>query len=188
VMVFAAFGMAISIFIGSAVGHPIWSIVAATLVAFASGLLVAWVLRPRSSACNRSWQSCGGGFRLIRRRGHPRGDRPRRRAGPDTSVVLIWPPPILGERQTIAAYAAWPAGASYGGRRRIAPEPHTLRPCRPLSMIRTLCPCGRRLSFQALFDEAERIRASPRASHRTTADGANAVLRSLFLSYAPRAH
>jgi hypothetical protein len=167
VMVLAAFGMAVSVFIGSVAGHSdVAEIAAATVSAFIGGLLVA--LGPSAAfvglqsvvavliasgfpadaagAAIRAAIVLGGG--LVQ----------------TLLVVLIWPLRRFSvERQTIAAayrslgrYASnLPAG---GG---VAPEPHTFASIvPPIEDPHPFSNGGAVLVFQALFDEAERIRAS----------------------------
>jgi len=167
VMVFAAFGMAISIFAGSLTGHSnLASIAAATLAAFASGLLVA--LGP--SAAFVGLQSVvavlvAGGFPAA-----PAGAAIRAAIVlggglvQTLLVVLIWPLRRFSvERQTIAA--AYRSLAGYASRLTdvdgTAPEPHTFATMSPpLEDPHPFAHAGSVLVFQALFDEAERIRAS----------------------------
>jgi len=166
VMVLAAAGMAVSIFIGSLAGHSdVAEIVAATLIAFTSGLVVA--LSPAaafiglqcvvavlvasgfpsdpSTAATRAAIVFGGG--LVQ----------------TLLVVLIWPLRRFSvERQTIAAaYRSLGSYALHLPGDSVAPEPHTFASLAP--PIEDPNPFARGadvLVFQALFDEAERIRAS----------------------------
>src|SRR5262245_30870301 len=166
-MVLAAAGMAVSIFIGSLAGHSdVAEIVAATLIAFTSGLVVA--VSPAaafvglqcvvavlvasgfpsdpSGAAIRAAIVFGGG--LVQ----------------TLLVVLIWPLRRFSvERQTIAA--AYRSLGSYAANLRgvdaVAPEPHTFASIAPpIEDPHPFSHGGTVLVFQALFDEAERIRAS----------------------------
>lgn len=167
VMIVAAFGMAASIFIGSIAGHSdVAAIVVATLTAFTSGLLVA--LGPSASFVGLQSVVAvlvAGGF-------------PSDAAGAGTRaaivlvgglvqtllVVLIWPLRRFSvERQTIAAAYRSLGGyaASLPGVEGVAPEPHTFATIAPpIDDPHPFAHSGAVLVFQALFDEAERIRAS----------------------------
>jgi hypothetical protein len=167
IMVFAALGMAISIFIGSLAGHSnLNAIVAATITAFASGLLVA--LGP--SAAFVGLQSVvavliAGGFPSD-----PGGAALRAvivfggGLVQTLLVVLIWPLRRFSvERQTIAAAYRSLAGyaSNLPGGDSVAPEPHTFAAMTPpIEDPHPFAHTGAVLVFQTLFDEAERIRAS----------------------------
>ena len=167
IMVFAAVGMAVSIFIGSLAGHSdLAAVVAATITAFASGLLVA--LGP--SAAFVGLQSVvavliAGGFPSD-----PGGAALRAvivfggGLVQTLLVVLIWPLRRFSvERQTIAAaYRSLGRYASnLPGVDGVAPEPHTFATMTPpIDDPHPFAHTGAVLVFQTLFDEAERIRAS----------------------------
>ena len=167
VMVLAAFGMAISIFIGSLAGHSdIAEIAAATLSAFISGLLVA--LGP--SAAFVGLQSVVAVLIASGFPADPAGAAFRAvivLAGglvQTLLVVLIWPLRRFSvERQTIAAaYRSLGRYAStLPGIDGAPPEPHTFAAIAPpIADPHPFSQGGAVLVFQALFDEAERIRAS----------------------------
>jgi len=167
VMVLAAFGMAISIFIGSLAGHSdMAEIAAATSIAFISGLLVA--LGP--SAAFVGLQSV---VAVLIASGFP-SDPPGAALRAvivlggglvqTLLVVLIWPLRRFSvERQTIAAaYRSLGRYAStLPGIDGTPPEPHTFSAIvPPIEDPHPFSHGGALLVFQSLFDEAERIRAS----------------------------
>jgi len=166
-MVFAASGMAAAIFIGSLAGHsdPA-AIVAATLTAFASGLLVA--LGP--SAAFAGLQSVvavliAGGFPTDARGAALRALIVFAGGLVQTLlVVLIWPLRRFSvERRTIAGgYRSLARYASnLPGGDGVPPEPHTFASMAPpVEDPHPFAHTGAVLVFQSLFDEAERIRAS----------------------------
>ena len=167
VMVLAAFGMAISIFIGSLAGHSdIAEIAAATLSAFISGLLVA--IGP--SAAFVGLQSVVAVLIASGFPADPAGAAFRAvivLAGglvQTLLVVIIWPLRRFSvERQTIAAaYRSLGRYAStLPGIDGAPPEPHTFAAIAPpIDDPHPFSQGGAVLVFQALFDEAERIRAS----------------------------
>ena len=167
VMVYAAVAMAVSIFVGSLAGlSDSAAIATATAAAFASGMMVA--LGPAASfvglqsvvailiaggfpdstagAAGRALIVFGGGLLQT------------------LLVVMVWPlRRFSAERRTIAAayrtlsqYAAQlPASGE------VAPEPHTFATIQsPLADPQPFAHISDVLVFQALLDEAERIRAS----------------------------
>jgi uncharacterized membrane protein YccC len=167
VMVYAAVAMAVSIFVGSLAGLSNSAAIAtAAFAAFASGLMVA--LGPAASfvglqsvvailiaggfpdstvgAAGRALIVFGGGLLQT------------------LLVVMVWPlRRFSAERRTIAAayhtlsrYAAQlPASDD------VAPEPHTFATIQsPLADPQPFAHISDVLVFQALLDEAERIRAS----------------------------
>jgi uncharacterized membrane protein YgaE (UPF0421/DUF939 family) len=167
VMLYAGAGMALSIFIGSLAGHSSAATVAATaLWAFGGGLLVA--LGPAASfvglqsvvavliaagfpsdlrdAAGRAVLVFGGG--LVQ----------------TLLVVMIWPlRRFSAERRSLAA--VYRSLASYASSipsmEAAAPEPHTLAATHsPLEDPQPFAKSSDVLVFQALLDEAERIRAS----------------------------
>ncbi len=167
VMVFASVGMAVCIFIGSLAGHSdLASIVAATLTAFVSGLLVA--LGP--SAAFVGLQSVVAVLIASGFPSDPAGAAARAvivfggGVVQTLLVVLIWPLRRFSvERQTIAA--AYRSLAGYASSLPtvdgVAPEPHTFASIAPpIEDPHPFAHSGAVLVFQSLFDEAERIRAS----------------------------
>jgi hypothetical protein len=167
VMVYASAAMALSVFVGSFAGlSNTAAIVAATIVAFAGGMMVA--LGPAASFVGLQSVVAvliAGGFPAG-----PRGAAVRALIVfggglvQTLLVVMIWPlRRFSAERRTIgSAYrtlaryaAALPASAP------IAPEPHTFAAIRsPLADPQPFARTSDVLVFQALLDEAERIRAS----------------------------
>jgi hypothetical protein len=167
VMVYAAVAMAVSIFIGSIAGlSDSAAIATAAVAAFASGMMVA--LGPAASFVGLQSVVAiliAGGF-------------PASTAGAAVRalivfggglvqtllVVIVWPlQRFSAERRTIAAayrtlsqYAAQlPASGE------VAPEPHTFATIQsPLADPQPFAHISDVLVFQALLDEAERIRAS----------------------------
>ena len=167
VMVYAAVGMAISVFIGSLAGHSnLAAIITASVAAFASGMLVA--IGP--AAAFVGLQSV---VAVLVAGGFPSDARGAARAAAivlgggliqTLQVVIIWPLRRFSvERRTIAT--AYRTLASYAaqlpGLEEIAPEPHTFAAMvSPLEDPQPFARPSDVLVFQALFDEAERIRAS----------------------------
>jgi uncharacterized membrane protein YccC len=167
VMIYAAGGMALSVFVGSVGGHSaLAAIVSATVAAFASGLLVAvgpaaafvglqsvvavliaggYPADP-SGAAVRAAIVLGGG--LVQ----------------TLLVVSIWPlRRFSAERTTIGA--AYRSLARYAAEMDAAtaapPEPHTFAAtASPLEDPQPFARASDVLVFQALLDEAERLRAS----------------------------
>ena len=166
-MVYAAAGMALSIFVGSLAGHSDFaSIVTATLAAFACGMLVA--VGP--SAAFVGLQSVvavliAGGFPTD-----PAGAAIRAAIVlggglvQTLLVVIIWPlRRFSAERNAMAA--AYRSLARYASgilaAEAAAPEPHTFAATEsPLADPQPFARDSDVLVFQALLDEAERIRAS----------------------------
>ena len=166
-MLLAAVGMAVSVFIGSLAGHStVATVVVAGLWAFAGGLLVALgngasyvglqsivtVLIARGypsdleGAAGRAALAFGGG--LVQ----------------TLLVVVIWPLRRFAvERRSIAsAYRSLAAYASMiPARAGIPPEPHTFAgTASPFADPQPFARSGEVFVFQALLDEAEKIRAS----------------------------
>ncbi len=166
-MLLAAVGMAFSVFIGSLAGHSTAAtVVVAGLWAFAGGLLVALgngasyvglqsivaVLiaggypSDLEGAAGRAALAIGGG--LVQ----------------TLLVVVIWPLRRFSvERRSIAAvYRSLAAYASMiPAREGIPPEPHTFAgTASPFADPQPFARSGEVFVFQALLDEAERIRAS----------------------------
>jgi len=168
VMLWAAAGMALCVFVGSVAGasHPA-SIVTAALAAFASGLVVA--LGPAASFVGLQ---CGvavliaSGFPADMRGALVRGGLVLGGGLVQTLlVVLIWPlRRFSAERRTIAAayrsLSAYAAQVPSAGA-TAAPEPHTFATtASPMADPQPFASSAEVLVFQALLDEAERIRAS----------------------------
>jgi hypothetical protein len=166
VMVYAAIAMALSIFVGSVGGHSdLASIVTAAFAAFASGMLVA--VGP--AAAFVGLQSVvavliAGGFPAD-----PGGAALRAvivlggGLVQTLLVVILWPlRRFSAERSAIAA--AYRSLASYAAgmhAAEVAPEPHTFAAtASPLADPQPFARASDVLVFQALLDEAERIRAS----------------------------
>jgi uncharacterized membrane protein YccC len=167
VMLYAAAAMALSVFVGSLAGHSdAGSIVTATVAAFASGLLIAvgpaaafvglqsvvavliaggFPTDPASAALRAAIVLGGGLVQTL-------------------LVVIIWPlRRFSAERTTIAG--AYRSLAGYASRmfaaEAAAPEPHTFAAAEsPLADPQPFARASDVLVFQALLDEAERIRAS----------------------------
>jgi hypothetical protein len=167
VMLYAAGGMALSIFFGSLAGHSIVASIAATACwGFGGGLLVA--LGPAASFVGL--QSI---VAVVIAEGFP-ADLPDAAgraalvlAGglvQTLLVVMIWPlRRFSAERRSLAAVyhslAAYAAGIPMA--EGAAPEPHTLAgTTSPLDDPQPFAKSSDVLVFQALLDEAERIRAS----------------------------
>jgi uncharacterized membrane protein YccC len=167
VMVYAAVGMAISIFVGSLAGHSdAAAVLTATVAAFLGGISVA--IGPSAAFVGLQ---CG--VAVLIAGGFPSDLRGASRAAAivlgggliqTLLVVIIWPLRQFSvERRTIAA--AYRTLASYASQlpnlNDVAPEPHTFASVtppeddpQPFARPRDV------FAFQALFDEAERIRAS----------------------------
>jgi hypothetical protein len=166
-MLAAAAAMAISIFVGALAGHShVATVVVASMTAFISGLLVA--VGP--AAAFVGLQSC---VAVLIAAGFPSDVSGAARAAAivfgggvmqTLLVVTIWPLRRFSvERHTIAtAYRTLGAYAvNLPAANDVAPEPHTfagLAP--PLQDPQPFARPSDVLVFQALFDEAERIRAS----------------------------
>jgi fusaric acid resistance family protein len=166
VMVYAAVAMALSIFVGSLAGHSnLAAIVTATVAAFVSGLLVA--LGP--AAAFVGLQSVvavliAGGFPADPPGAALRGAIVLGGGLVQTLlVVIIWPlRRFSAERRAIAAvYRSLGRYASaLQTAEAAAPEPHTFAAtASPLADPQPFARAGDVLVFQALLDEAERIRA-----------------------------
>ncbi len=166
-MVYAAVGMAISIFVGALAGHSdAAAVVAATGAAFLSGMAVA--IGPAAAFVGLQCVVAvlvAGGF--------PADVPGAARAAAivlgggliqTLLVVSIWPLRRFSvERRTIAS--AYRALASYASRlprlNDVPPEPHTFAAMTPPGHDpQPFARPGDVFVFQALFDEAERIRAS----------------------------
>jgi uncharacterized membrane protein YccC len=167
VMIYAAVGMALSIFVGSLAGlSDLFSILTAALIAFLAGMFVAlgpaatfvglqcvvavlvasgFPAEPRGAAL-RAVIVLGGG--LVQ----------------TLLVVIVWPlQRFSAERTAIAAVYRSLAHYASGihAADTAAPEPHTLAgTASPLADPQPFARASDVLVFQALFDEAERIRAS----------------------------
>jgi uncharacterized membrane protein YccC len=166
-MISAAAGMAASIFLSSLAGHSNAAVIAlATLTAFISGFLVA--VGP--AAVFVALQSC---VAVLVASGFPLDLQGALRAAAlvfaggliqTLLVVTIWPLRRFAvERRTIAT--AYRTLASYAlglpSTADVAPEPHTFATLAPpLQDPQPFARPSDVLVFQALFDEAERIRAS----------------------------
>lgn len=166
-MISAAVAMAVSIFIGSLAGHSTAAAIATgSLAAFSSGFLVA--LGP--AAAFVGLQSC---VAVLVAGGFPSNLAGAARAAAlvfaggmiqTLLVVTIWPLRRFAvERRTIAA--AYRTLGSYAtnlpAAHDIAPEPHTFATLAPpLEDPQPFARPSDVLVFQALYDEAERIRAS----------------------------
>ncbi|MFL6280642.1 MAG: FUSC family protein [Vicinamibacterales bacterium] len=166
-MISAAAGMAISIFIGSLAGRSsVPAVIVASGAAFLSGMMIA--LGP--AAAFVALQSC---VAVLVAGGFPLNVPDAARAAAivfgggviqTLLVVTIWPlRRFTVERHTIAT--AYRTLGSYAinlpAVHDVAPEPHTFAALAP--PLRDPQPFARPsdlLVFQALFDEAERIRAS----------------------------
>ena len=167
VMLLAALGMAFSVFVGSVATHSIgFAIGAAALWGFGGGLLVAL----GQAASFVGLQSI---VTLLIAGGFP-SDFPDAAgraalvfAGgliQTVLVVMIWPlRRFAAERRSLAA--AYRSLAAYARALPTAPaappEPHTFATTRsPLADPQPFAASAKTLAFQALLDEAERIRAS----------------------------
>jgi len=167
VMLWAAAGMALSIYVGSiAGGSHAASIATATLAAFLSGLVVA--LGPSASFVGLQCVVAvliATGFPADAHGALVRGAIVFGGGLVQTLlVVMIWPlRRFTAERQTIAAVyrslAAYAAQLPSAG--ATAPEPHTLAgTASPTHDPQPFARAAEVLVFQALLDEAERIRES----------------------------
>ena len=166
-MLTAAAAMAVSIFLGALAGHSsIATVVVASVTAFISGLLVA--VGP--AAAFVGLQSC---VAVLIAAGFPSDVSGAARAAAlvfgggvmqTVLVVTIWPLRRFSvERHTIATAYRTLGGYAVNlpAANDVAPEPHTfagLAP--PLQDPQPFARPSDVLVFQALFDEAERIRAS----------------------------
>ncbi len=167
VMLFAAVGMALSVFVGSLAGHSDAAAIAvAAIWGLGGGLLVA--LGPAASFVGL--QSV---VAVLIAGGFPTGlaDAAGRAAlvfagglVQTLLVVMIWPlRRFRAERESLAA--AFRSLASYAAAipegLDVAPEPHTFAGTpSPLADPQPFARSADVLMFQALLDEAERIRAS----------------------------
>jgi hypothetical protein len=167
VMLWAALGMAAAIVAGSLAGHdPAWSVAVAATFAFTAGLLVA--LGP--AAAFVGLQSV---VAVLVASGFPTSlSGAATRAGlvfaggvaQTLLVVLLWPlRRFAAERAALAdvyrSLSTYARGMNSGA--LAAPEPHTLAGMNaPSADPQPFARAGDVLVFQALFDEAERIRAS----------------------------
>jgi uncharacterized membrane protein YccC len=166
VMVYAAIAMALSIFVGSLAGHSdAGSIATATIAAFGSGMLVA--VGPAAA-----FVALQAVVAVLIASGFPSDPRGAAIRGlivlggglvQTLLVVVLWPlRRFYAERIAIAAayrslgrYAAGMTDAD------AAPEPHTFAATMsPLADPQPFARAGDVLVFQALLDEAERIRAT----------------------------
>ncbi len=167
VMLFAAVGMALSVFFGSVAGYrDETAIAAAAFWGFAGGFIVA--LGPSAS-----FVGLQSAVAVVIAGGYPSDLRDAAgRAAlvfggglvQTLLVVMIWPlRRFTAERRSLAAAyrslaayaAAIPAGVE------AAPEPHTFAgTASPMADPQPFAKSGDVLVFQALLDEAERIRAS----------------------------
>jgi hypothetical protein len=166
-MISAAAGMSISIFIGALAGHSsVAAVVVAAGAAFLSGMTIA--LGP--AAAFVALQSC---VAVLVAGGFPLNVPDAARAAAivfgggviqTLLVVTIWPlRRFTVERHTIAtAYRTLGSYAvSLPAVHDVAPEPHTFATLAPpLHDPQPFARPSDLLVFQALFDEAERIRAS----------------------------
>jgi uncharacterized membrane protein YccC len=167
VMLFAAVGMALSIFVGSLAGHTsAAAIIAAAVWGFGGGLIVA--LGPSASFVGLQSVVAvliAGGFPADV---HEAAGRAALVFGgglvQTLLVVMIWPlRRFSAERQSLAAayrsLAAYAAGIPEAA--AAAPEPHTFAGTpSPLADPQPFAKSGDVLVFQSLLDEGERIRAS----------------------------
>jgi uncharacterized membrane protein YccC len=166
-MLLAAAGVAFSVFVGSLAGHSSTATVAvAALWAFAGGLLVAL-------GHGASFVGLQSIVALLIAGGYP-SDPPGAAARAALAfaggliqtllVVVIWPlRRFAAERRSLAAvYRSLAAYASaIPAREALPPEPHTLAvTASPLSDPQPFARHGEPFVFQALLDEAERVRAS----------------------------
>jgi uncharacterized membrane protein YccC len=167
VMLFAAVGMALSVFVGSLAGHSdLTAIAAAALWGFGGGFIVA--LGPSASFVGLQSAVAvliAGGFPADLRGAAGRAALVFGGGLVQTLlVVMIWPlrrfsaerRGLAAAYRSLAAYAAAiPAGVA------AAPEPHTFAGTpSPMADPHPFARSGDVLVFQALLDEAERIRAS----------------------------
>lgn len=167
VMVYAAFGMAVSVFAGSLAGHVTTTmILGAMLAAFACGMVVAL-----GQAASFVGMQClvavlvAGGFPADANDAALRAAIVLAGGLVQTFlVVMVWPlRRFPAERHALAAvyrslgtYASAIPAAGF-----VAPEPHTFAAtASPLTDPQPFARVGEVLVFQSLLDEAERIRAS----------------------------
>lgn len=167
VMLLAAVGMAFSVFIGSLAGHSnAATIVVAATWAFAGGLLVAL-------GHGASYVGLQSIVAVLIAGGYPSDlEGAAARAAlvfggglvQTLLVVVIWPLRRFAvERRSIAtAYRSLAAyAATIPAREAIPPEPHTFAStASPLVDPQPFARSGEVFVFQALLDEAERVRAS----------------------------
>ncbi|HMC75839.1 MAG TPA: FUSC family protein [Vicinamibacterales bacterium] len=167
VMNYAAVAMALALFAGSLAGRSdTAAILAAIVVAFASGLLVAVGPAAAFVALQAAIAVLiAGGFPADARGAAGRAALVLLGGLVQTLlVVIIWPlRRFSAERQTIAA--AYRSLADFAARMFEpgggAPEPHTFAAtASPLADPQPFARASDLLVFQALLDEAERIRAS----------------------------
>jgi uncharacterized membrane protein YccC len=196
-MLFAAAGMAFSIFIGSLAGDSnVAAIAVAVLWGFAGGLLVALgnaasfvglqsivaalisagFPSDLEGAAVRAVLAFGGGLMQT------------------LLVVMIWPlRRFAAERRSLAtAYRSLAAYAStIPAAQAAAPEPHTFAGTPSLlADPQPFAKSGEVLVFQALLDEAERIRASLAAlatQHRRLADAPQSCASTLLFDLSAHA-
>ena len=166
VMVYAAIAMALSIFVGSLAGHSdAGSIATATIAAFGSGMLVA--VGPAAA-----FVALQAVVAVLIASGFPSDPGGAAIRGlivfgggvvQTLLVVVLWPlRRFSAERIAIAAayrsLARYAAGMTNAD---AAPEPHTFAATMsPLADPQPFARAGDVLVFQALLDEAERIRAT----------------------------
>ena len=167
VMIAAALAMGLAIVAGSLAGaSDIGAIGVSTLVAFGAGLVVA--LGPAAA-----FVGLQTAVAAIIATGFPAGPREAALRGAivfggglaqTLLVALVWPlrrftaerTTLAGVYRSLATYAAAMPGAD-----AIAPEPHTFAATEsPLQDPQPFARAGDVLVFQALLDEAERLRAS----------------------------
>ncbi len=167
IMMTAAIGMAVSIFVGSLAGHSTLAmIVVATLWGFGSGLLVA--IGPAASFVGLQSAVAvliAGGFPTDLTTAAGRLVTVFAGGVIQTIlVVVLWPlRRFPAERKALASvYRSLAAFApTIPQRFLVAPEPHTLSTVRPtFGDPQPFARVGEVLVFRALLDEAERIRAS----------------------------
>jgi hypothetical protein len=195
VMNYAAAAMALSLFVGSVAGHAdSTAIAAATIAAFASGLFVA--VGPAAAFVTLQAAIAvliAGGFPADARGAAARAALVLGGGLVQTLLVVsIWPlRRFSAERQTIAtAYGSLAGYASRmfepgGG----APEPHTFAAvASPLDDPQPFARASDVLVFQALLDEAERIRASlaALAARERQLNAADAACAARFAESASR--
>jgi uncharacterized membrane protein YccC len=190
-MLLVAAGMAFSVFIGSLAGHSnMATVVVAALWAFAGGLLVALGHGPSfvglqsivavliagaypsglDGAAGRAVLVFGGG--LVQ----------------TALVVVVWPLRRFAvERRSLAA--VYGSLASYAltipNRDALPPEPHTLaNTASPLADPQPFAKSEQPFVFQALLDEAERIRASlaALAIHYRRLEGADQTATTVLIN------
>ncbi len=191
VMVSASLAMAAAIFAGTLAGHSdTASIVVATLAAFLGGLVVAL-------GAAATFVGLQAVVAVLIATGFPATVHDAAlRAGivlagglaQTLLVALLWPlrrfpaerAAMAGVYRSLAAYAALLPGEG-----ALAPEPHTFAATEPpLADPQPFARAGDVLVFQALFDEAERIRTSlaALATRRRELGSDTACVRSFFAS------